>query len=212
MDGILRRNGFEGSYLVAPVLERLPETVKDLDFLVRAIVTGDLLYAAPVKRRRKLAPEKILSWTELFSLAQTIGELETTGRKIAVVGTPMCLAGLDNGVLDTLDAEENTVYRAPLAEYLCFLWIENEKVEGAVQKLLPQFSGGNGRYRYAKAVQMGQSADAVLAVSPRYENTAMVLDLFGIADHAGAPLYNVALDYDWDESAWSKLRSFLYYC
>lgn len=120
MDGILRRNRFEGSYLVAPVLERLPETVKDLDFLVRAIVTGDLLYAAPVKRRRKLAPEKILSWTELFSLAQTIGELETTGRKIAVVGTPMCLAGLDNGVLDTLDAEGNTVYRAPLAEYLCW--------------------------------------------------------------------------------------------
>lgn len=243
MDGILRRNGFEGSYLVAPVLERLPETVKDLDFLVRTIVTGDLLYAAPMKRRGELAPEKILSWTELFSLAQTIGELETPGKKIAVVGTPMCLAGLDNGVLDTLDAEENTIYRAPLAEYLCFLWKENEKVKGAVQKLLPQlkkvgellgdrngysmdfdnlsvlaeqylpqFSGGNGRYRYAKAVQMGQSADAVLAVSPRYENTAMVLDLFGIADHAGAPFYSVTLDYDWDESAWSKLRSFLYYC
>ena len=181
MDGILRRNGFEGSYLVAPALERLPETVKDLDFLVRAIVTGDLLYAAPIKRRGELSPEKILSWAELFSLAQTIGELETPGKKIAVVGTPMCLAGLDNGVLDTLDAEENTVYRAPLAEYLCFLWIENEKVKGAVQKLLPQFSGGNG-------------------------------DLYGLSEYAGAPLYSVALDYDWDESAWSKLRSFLYYC
>lgn len=59
---------------------------------------------------------------------------------------------------------------------------------------------------------MGQSADAVLAVYPRYENTAMVLDLYGLSEYAGAPLYSVALDYDWDESAWSKLRSFLYYC
>lgn len=243
MDGILRRNGFDGSFLVAPVLETLPDTAWNPKLLLRAIVTADILYAAPQAERERLAPHKLPSWEELFTLAAEIGKIETAGKKIAIVGTPMCLAGLDNGVFDTLDRERNTLYRAPLAEYLCFLWQDNDRAKGAVQRILPQlkkvgellgrrnaysmefealsvladkylphFSGGNGRYRYAKAVQLGQTADAVLAASPRYENTAMVLDLYGLSKDVGAPLYNISFDYDWDESAWSKLRSFLYYC
>ena len=42
---------------------------------------------------------------------------------------------------------------------------------------LPNFSGGNGQYRYAKAVELSSRTNAVLTLAPRYENTAMILDI-----------------------------------
>ena len=77
---------------------------------------------------------------------------------------------------------------------------------------LPNFSGGNGRYRYAKAVELSSRTNAVLTLAPRYENTAMILDMRGLHDACRAPLFQLSLDNDWDETAWSRLRSFLYYC
>ena len=77
---------------------------------------------------------------------------------------------------------------------------------------LPNFSGGNGRYRYAKAVELSGRTNAVLTLAPRYENTAMILDMRGLHDACSAPLFQISLDNDWDETAWSRLRSFLYYC
>ena len=77
---------------------------------------------------------------------------------------------------------------------------------------LPNFSGGNGRYRYAKAVELSNRTNAVLTLAPRYENTAMILDMRGLHDACRAPLFQISLDNDWDETAWSRLRSFLYYC
>lgn len=77
---------------------------------------------------------------------------------------------------------------------------------------LPNFSGGNGRYRYAKAVELSNRTNAVLTLAPRYENTAMILDMRGLHDACSAPLFQLSLDNDWDETAWSRLRSFLYYC
>ncbi len=77
---------------------------------------------------------------------------------------------------------------------------------------LPNFSGGNGRYRYAKAVELSSRTNAVLTLAPRYENTAMILDMRGLHDACSAPLFQLSLDNDWDETAWSRLRSFLYYC
>ena len=77
---------------------------------------------------------------------------------------------------------------------------------------LPNFSGGNGRYRYAKAVELSGRTNAVLTLAPRYENTAMILDMRGLHDACRAPLFQISLDNDWDETAWSRLRSFLYYC
>lgn len=47
---------------------------------------------------------------------------------------------------------------------------------------------------------------------PRYENTAVVLELSGLSEQCPAPLFELSLDRDWDESAWARLRSFLYYC
>ena len=78
--------------------------------------------------------------------------------------------------------------------------------------ILPHFAGGNGRYRYAKAVELSGRADAVLTLAPRYENAAMILDMRGLRDACNAPLFQLSLDNDWDETAWSRLRSFLYYC
>ena len=52
----------------------------------------------------------------------------------------------------------------------------------------------------------------MLTLAPRYENTAMILDMRGLREACQAPLFQLSLDNDWDEAAWSRLRSFLYYC
>ena len=79
-------------------------------------------------------------------------------------------------------------------------------------KVLPDFAGAFGRYRYAKALQMGETAKAVLAMAPRYENTAMALQLSHITENCAAPVFDLSLDGDWDDSGWARLRSFLHYC
>lgn len=72
-------------------------------------------------------------------------------------------------------------------------------------------SAGNLRYRYAKAVLMSRRNDAVLTAAPRYENSAVVMDMYRLADSCEKPVFNMSFDGDWDEAAWSRLRSFLYY-
>ncbi|WP_333652543.1 acyl-CoA dehydratase activase [Lacrimispora sp.] len=74
---------------------------------------------------------------------------------------------------------------------------------------LPGLAGANGRYRYAKAKQSALWAEAVLTIAPRYENTALVLEMAGMDSQV--PLYHLSMDHDWDEASWSSLRSFLYY-
>ena len=77
---------------------------------------------------------------------------------------------------------------------------------------LSDYSGANGRYRYAKALELGEICSGILMMAPRYENTAMVLNMRGIHDHCQAPVYDLSLDGDFNEAGWEKLRSFLYYC
>ena len=76
---------------------------------------------------------------------------------------------------------------------------------------LPAFAGANGRYRYAKLMSPPEGCAAVLHVTPRYENTAMVLDMCGVTELCPLPYYHLAMDGDWDVAAESRLRSFLYY-
>lgn len=136
--------------------------------------------------------------------------------------------------------------RAPLIEYLMFLWLDNaettqdrqklEELWGRLEKIgqalgnrsafaksmeslirladrhLPHFAGANGRYRFAKAVDMSDRADAVLTLAPRYENADIILNMRGVDEACAAPVYHIMLDHDWDETTWAKLRSFLYYC
>ena len=237
-ESVLRRRGLERVTLAAPVLERLPETASDPDLLLRAVLTGDVLLCAPPDRRTELAPAHIPAWEELEALAGGIGALPSSGRALAAVGEPFTLFALHDGVLDTLEQERWQLLRAPLGEYLWFLWRDAgsaldgswakrmadlgrllgmrsifspdlEVLRGEANRLLPGFAGANGRYRIAKALELGCRSSGVLTMSPRYENTATVLDMTGALE--GFPHFHLAMDNDWDEGAWSRLNSFLYY-
>lgn len=237
-ESVLRRRGLERVTLAAPVLERLPETALDPDLLLRAILTGDVLLCAPPDRRTELAPAHIPAWEELEALARGIGALPPSGRTLAAVGEPFTLFALHDGVLDTLEQENWYLLRAPLGEYLWFLWRDAdsslsghwakrmadlgrllgmrsifspdlEVLRGEANRLLPGFAGANGRYRIAKALELGRRSSGVLTLSPRYENTATVLDMTSALE--GIPHFHLAMDNDWDEGAWSRLNSFLYY-
>ena len=237
-ESVLRRRGLERVTLAAPVLERLPETASDPDLLLRAVLTGDVLLCAPPDRRTELAPAHIPAWEELEALARGIGALPSSGRALAAVGEPFTLFALHDGVLDTLEQERWQLLRAPLGEYLWFLWRDAgsaldgswakrmadlgrllgmqsifspdlEVLRGEANRLLPGFAGANGRYRIAKALELGCRSSGVLTLSPRYENTATVLDMTSALE--GIPHFHLAMDNDWDEGAWSRLNSFLYY-
>ena len=246
---VLDRRKELNAQLVSPMLETLPEMAQNRDALFRALLAGDILYAAPVDQRADMAArwDTLPGWEQLHTAAREIGALPAKGRRIAAVGTPLCLTELDSGVLAALEAEGEQVLRAPLSEALWFLWKDNldenkpsagwlDQMQRQMQTLgnelgahsafaedaetlfliadsaLPNFSGGNGRYRYAKAVELSGRTNAVLTLAPRYENTAMILDMRGLHDACRAPLFQISLDNDWDETAWSRLRSFLYYC
>ena len=246
---VLDRRGNQSAKLVSPMLETLPATAQDRDALFRALLAGDILYAALAAMRAGIAAawDALPGWAQLHKAAAEIGRCPATGRRLAAVGTPLCLTELDSGVLSTLEAEGSQLLRAPLSEALWFLWKDNmdtnkpcakwlEQMAQEMQTIgaelgthsafaqdtaalfetadtaLPHFAGGNGRYRYAKAVELSGRADAVLTLAPRYENAAMILDMRGLRDACNAPLFQLSLDNDWDETAWSRLRSFLYYC
>lgn len=246
---VLDRRGNQSAKLVSPMLETLPATAQDRDALFRALLAGDILYAAPAAMRARIAAawDALPGWVQLHKAAAEIGKRPVTGRRLAAVGTPLCLTELDSGVLSTLEAEGSQLLRAPLSEALWFLWKDNMDTNkpcaqwleqmaqemqtigaelgthsafaqdtaalfGSADTALPHFAGGNGRYRYAKAVELSGRADAVLTLAPRYENAAMILDMRGLRDACKAPLFQLSLDNDWDETAWSRLRSFLYYC
>lgn len=245
----LDRRGRSADPVVAPLLETLPSTVADLPALFRAVLAGDLLYAASAGEREALRLEfladgsRIPSPPVLRDLAAAIGSRPVTGRTLAAEGTPLCLTDLDSGVLKTLEAEGETILRQPLSEYLWFLWADcgdndsaileplreemaelhallgsrspfskdPEKLMAYADRYVRVLCGGNGRYRYAKAAEFSKTASAVLALTPRYENTATILEMRGLPERCQRPFFRLQLDDDWDESAWARLRSFLYY-
>lgn len=249
---VLDRKGYGEVDIIAPVLETLPVTAENPDLLMQALVCGDILYSADPRSRedrhyRSLLPEGSLhEWKDIRRWAREVSADDGYGKALGLVGTPMSLTSLNEGILEQLEYEGIQCHRAPLSEMLLFLWKEasgNGKAAellkswekqlalvdnrlgsrssfsadlGALQKCADQYladySGANGRYRYAKAMEMGEKHSGILMMAPRYENTAMVLNMRGLHDHCQAPVYDLSLDGDFDEAGWEKLKSFLYYC
>ena len=256
IDAILLQSGMKNIMLAAPIIEYVPEQTADLDLFARAIMTGDLLYAIPSEKRNCFDVSSILEWSELEQLAKRIAKLTAKSTVLGVTGTPMCLSVLNDGILDELE-KEYTILRAPLIEYLYFLWRENrcgekkgkllaghpqapskeimetiglhmktigtllgkqnsfsadiQSLSDTADMYLRDFAGGNGRYRFAKTLELAKRTDAMLTVAPRYENTSIILQMRGLKQACETPLYEIEVDQDWDETAWSKLRAFLYY-
>ena len=108
--------------VIAPELETLPERCPEPDLLFRAFLVGDLLLCAPPEQRDALAPAGVPGWAELETLAAHIGAIPPEGRTLGIVGEPFTLFTLHDGVPDTLEQEGWRLLRAPLSEYLWFLW------------------------------------------------------------------------------------------
>ena len=124
---VLDRRKELNAQLVSPMLETLPEMAQNRDALFRTLLAGDILYAAPADKRADISAQwdALPGWEQLHTAAREIGALLTKGRRIAAVGTPLCLTELDSGVLAALEAEGEQVLRAPLSEALWFLWKDN---------------------------------------------------------------------------------------
>ena len=243
---VLDRKGYEDVDVIAPMLERLPTEADDPDLLMRALVAGDILYSAQAESRDDQFYRPLSDWDALMELAGEIGKVPVVGRTLGVVGTPMSISSLDEGILEKLEYEAETFHRAPLSEMMWFLWKdcgsngkakdllaswrkrimeigealndrssfseEPEELFEVADQYLSDFSGANGRYRYAKMLLLAGRCNAMIHMSPRYENTSMVLNMRGLHDNCKVPVYDLSLDGDFDESGWERLRSFLYYC
>ena len=238
---VLDRKGYCKATVVSPMLETMDTAAKFPELLLRALTAGDLQYLGAA-----FSESDIPEWEALRAAAAKLKGASTVSKRIGVVGTPMSLTSLDDGILDELKEQQYTVIRQSMAEYLLFLWSDRakeaaqkkrlaqmakelsslgailgslspfsahpEQLQAAADAAFPRFAGANGRYRWAKALALSQSCDAVLTLSPRYENTAVVLEMRGLSNACTSPLFAIALDGDWDESSRSRLQSFLYYC
>ena len=235
IETVLQRRGLNRVALISPVLERIPERAADTDLLLRAVLTGDVLLCAPQEYRCEIAPSGIPSWEELEALAARVGALPSAARILAAVGEPLTLFTFDNAVLNRLEQEGWQIKRAPLSEYLWTLgpWksiqhsAERMEAIGRLlrqrssfsrnvqllcansERLLTGFAGANGRYRLAKAVELGLQTSGLLVVAPRYENAATVMEMTGALQNI--PHFSLSVDGDWDETSRSRLESFLYY-
>lgn len=233
---ILDRIGYVKCEIVAPILEEVSEKADDIDLLLRALLTADILYAMPLDMRLNQEINHIPGKEELLELANFNNT--NKAHELALVGDPLCLTSLDEGIFENLETNGYKLKRMPLSEMLTFLWLDNQKaidiklledVSSALKanstftkdfndlfkiadKKLAGFAGNQGRYRYAKTIDMGSDVKAIIEAYPRYENTAMVLNLNAMSEETKAPIFEMAIDGDWDENSWSRLKSFLYYC
>lgn len=76
---VFDRSGHRDTAIAAPILEELPQHAADPDLLLRAVLTGDVLYAALADMRAQLAPQAIPTWEELTRLAAQISALPPRG-------------------------------------------------------------------------------------------------------------------------------------
>ena len=78
---------------------------------------------------------------------------------------------------------------------------------------LSLYSGGNGRYRYAKALGNLKDVQGIITASSMYENTNTILNILSQGDGKtlGIPELNMTFDGNENEIDKSKIDSFIYY-
>lgn len=78
---------------------------------------------------------------------------------------------------------------------------------------LGNYYGANGRYRYAKLMDMSKKAKGIISVSSMYENTNTVINILTQGNSSGMdiPLLNLTFDGNENEIDGSKIDSFIYY-
>ncbi|MCR5581916.1 MAG: acyl-CoA dehydratase activase [Pseudobutyrivibrio sp.] len=237
ISAVLKAKGIQGKHIYAPVIEDIPKIVKDADGLFRAIVAGDFIKNGLIKEEFNSIP----TWEELEQVARGSKDAWDDKGVIGVLGEPMVVARLADPRLEEIK-KEFRVLQAGMAEYLLFLWVKNhgntygigqmkahldrirnilgEGIYSDIEALqeaasaggLGVFDAGNGSYRFAKAILMGNICDGVIQMAPRYENISMIMENYKLKDRCQAPYYLLAIDGDFDEASARKLGSFLYYC
>lgn len=238
---VLDRLSYDNTAIVSPILERLTENAKDIDCLIRTLVLGDMIYLTKNKLVEKYDKiptwEQLCDIGENTVKKQSIKTIAAVGTPMSLTslddGVIETLENKGYEILRMSLAEymwfllyDNAKSRSDKAK-LNDIWNEIQNVNRGLKnklfeehyedlfdiadKYMYKVSGGNIRYRYAKAVLMSQKTDGVLTLEPRYENASMVIDMRRLADKAESPVFRVSLDGDWDESSWARLESFLYY-
>ena len=125
----------------------------------------------------------------------------------------------EGGALAPSELERREVLLARLAERMRTSAIRlqerspfSDDLEGLVASAdegIGRFAGAGGRYRLAKARELGRRCDGVVTVSSMYENTDTILQL--LRDREGTPVLSLAFDGSPGQGAEERLRSFLYY-
>ncbi|WP_051569390.1 acyl-CoA dehydratase activase-related protein [Alkaliphilus transvaalensis] len=100
------------------------------------------------------------------------------------------------------------------------LLVSNNPFEGDLEMLIKRadqnlhlYAGGNGRYRYAKALGDFESVEGVITVSSMYENTNTILNILTQEENKSSkiPVLNMSFDGNENEIDKSKIESFIYY-
>ena len=238
---VLDRKGLQNSLIVSPMLETLPEQAANPELLLRAMAAGDLtdlgakftvetvptwtelrsaasaIKAAGSHKKRIGAVGTPMSLTALDDgilsglSAQNYQVIRQSMAEYLLFLWADCQT--NDGLKPQLThmAKELEALADLLRDASPFAPRFSQLLEEA-DRALPRFAGANGRYRWAKAVELSRHCDAVLSLAPRYENTAVVLEMRGLNSACAAPFFSIALDGDWDEASQSRLQSFLYYC
>jgi predicted CoA-substrate-specific enzyme activase len=91
-----------------------------------------------------------------------------------------------------------------------------ENLENLVERAdmhLKLYSGGNGRYRYARVLGNLREARGVITASSMYENTNTILNILSQGEEKASPIpvLNMTFDGNENEIDESKVDSFIYY-
>ena len=241
---VLDRSGHCDTAIAAPILEELPQHAADPDLLLRAVLTGDVLYAALADMRAQLAPQAIPTWEELTRLAAQISALPPAAEIVWRPWEARCVSPRSTRGFWTPSSAR--AIRSPVyPSARCFgcsgattapphRSSSSAGRSGSRSSPAPSAAPGpsapiprSSSRRPTAASRTSRAISAATAMPRRWSsartptrcsttcramNTAVVLELIGLSEQCPAPLFDLSLAGDWDESAWARLRSFLYYC